>query len=205
MWQFLIAVLNDKVTLCDWGFKSSGNICPDIFWTTQHFLTKLNMLVHHNDLECHVKCMGSYLQGQGHSVGRYPKKNNLKLLQPNLVQWCIITSQCCVTILDCCAEGQGDSEGSSLPKNNFIPYLLKFLTFCNQMWYSGASTRARVLCDNSGLLCSRSRSQWGFKSSGNIQSWHWFTNLPMWSKIMMGNFIQCLRRATSKFAAKLQK
>ena len=27
------------------------------------------MMVHHHDQECHVKSLGSYLQGQGHSEG----------------------------------------------------------------------------------------------------------------------------------------
>ena len=45
-----------------------------------------------------------------------------------------------------------------------------FLTFCIQFWYmySGASSQAGVLCDNFRLLSSRWRSQWGFKSPGNI-------------------------------------
>ena len=35
---------------------------------------KLGMLVHHQDLECHAKTLGPYLQGHGHSVGSSPQK-----------------------------------------------------------------------------------------------------------------------------------
>ena len=37
----------------------------------QPFVTKLGTVVHHCELECHVKKMGFCLQGQGHSVGLY--------------------------------------------------------------------------------------------------------------------------------------
>ena len=77
------------------------------------------MLAHHHDLERYAKCLGSYLQGQGHSVGSNPQK---------ITAW--------------------SSE----------PFATKL----------GALSWATVLCDNFGLLCSRSTSQWGFRSSGNI-------------------------------------
>ena len=39
----------------------------------QLFVTKLGILVHHHEPECHAKKMGFYLQGQGqgHSAGLY--------------------------------------------------------------------------------------------------------------------------------------
>ena len=37
----------------------------------QPFVTKLGIVVHHHELECHAKKMGFYLQGQGHIVGLY--------------------------------------------------------------------------------------------------------------------------------------
>ena len=37
----------------------------------QTFVTKLGIVVHHDEPECHVKKLGFYLQGQGHSVGLY--------------------------------------------------------------------------------------------------------------------------------------
>ena len=48
---------------------SDGWNPPVIFWTTEPLWMKnvVYMLVYHHDLECHVKRLGSYLQGQGHS------------------------------------------------------------------------------------------------------------------------------------------
>ena len=37
----------------------------------QPFVTKLGIVVHHHELECHAKKLGFYLQDQGHSVGLY--------------------------------------------------------------------------------------------------------------------------------------
>ena len=40
--------------------------------------------------------------------------------------------------------------------------------FATKLCLCGVSSRAGMLCDKFGLLCSGSRSQWGFKSSENI-------------------------------------
>ena len=54
--QFCIAVLRSR---SQWGFKSSGDVCPDyMLWTTQLFLMKLGMLVYHHDLECRAQSLG---------------------------------------------------------------------------------------------------------------------------------------------------
>ena len=62
------------------------------FRTTKLYATKLGMLVHHHDPECHVERLGSCFQGQGHSAGSNPEKvtvssisHYLNLLQPDLV------------------------------------------------------------------------------------------------------------------------
>ena len=57
-----------------------------------------DMLVHHDDSDCHVKNRKCCFQGQGHSEGSTPEKVTvspsssvmLHLLQPNLVCWCIV-------------------------------------------------------------------------------------------------------------------
>ena len=60
----------------------------------QTFVTKLGIVVHHDEPECHVKKLGFYLQGQGHSVGLYNQNMTVStmsfisskpvsLLQPN--------------------------------------------------------------------------------------------------------------------------
>ena len=62
----------------------------------QSFVTKLGIVVHHHEAECHVKKLGLYLQGQGHSVGLYNQNvmvstisfissKPMSLLQPNSV------------------------------------------------------------------------------------------------------------------------
>jgi len=62
----------------------------------QPFVTKLDILVHHHELECHAKMLGFYLQGQGHSVGLYNQNmmvsttscissKPVSLLQPNSI------------------------------------------------------------------------------------------------------------------------
>ena len=37
----------------------------------QPFVPKLGIVVHHHELECHVKKLGFYLQGQGDNMGLY--------------------------------------------------------------------------------------------------------------------------------------
>ena len=75
--------------------------------------------------------------------------------------------ECCVTIiLNCCAQGQGHSEGS-IPQgicNLSWQYLLKYLTFLNETWYFGVSSWPGVSWKRFGFLSSRSRSQCRLKS-----------------------------------------
>ena len=62
----------------------------------QSFVTKLGIVVHHHEPECHAKTIGFYLQGQGHCVGLYNQNMTVStisfisskpvsLLQPNSV------------------------------------------------------------------------------------------------------------------------
>ena len=37
----------------------------------KHFVTKLGIVVHHHELECHTKRLVCYFRGQGHSKGSY--------------------------------------------------------------------------------------------------------------------------------------
>ena len=76
------------------------SVCPcvklcleDIFRTTELYVTKLGMILHHHNLECRVKRLGSYLQDQDHSAGSNSQKITFSsislfffyLLQPNFV------------------------------------------------------------------------------------------------------------------------
>ena len=62
----------------------------------QPFVPKLGIVVHHHELECHVKKLGFYLQGQGDSMGLYNQNMTVStvsficskpvsLLQPNSI------------------------------------------------------------------------------------------------------------------------
>ena len=70
------------------------NVCPDIiFCTTEHFVTKLGMIMGHHEPECHAEELVYCLQCQDQSTGLYNQNMNsptissklLVRLQPNLV------------------------------------------------------------------------------------------------------------------------
>ena len=100
LWKMRLLQLrwkDSKKRLKQW-FKMSVN---DIFWITEHFVTKFGMLMQHHELECHAEfCCCCYLQGQGHSEGFYDQNMTLSTIfsellipwQPNLVWWYIRVS-----------------------------------------------------------------------------------------------------------------
>ena len=77
-------------------FKMLVNFClDDIFWTTEHFVTKPGMVMQHHKPECHAEKFVHFVQCQGHSEGLYNQNQNTIIsavysnllvgLQPNLV------------------------------------------------------------------------------------------------------------------------
>ena len=53
-------------------FKMSVNVCSDnIFWTMEHFVTKLGVVMQHHEPECHSEKIVCCLQGCGLSKGSY--------------------------------------------------------------------------------------------------------------------------------------
>ena len=53
-----------------WRFKMSVNVCSDgIFWTTEHFVTKLGTVMQYYEPECCAEKLVHCLQCQGHSEG----------------------------------------------------------------------------------------------------------------------------------------
>ena len=98
---------------------------PWRIWIAELFVTKPGMLMHHYKPECHVRKMGCYLQGQGHSnwVWVHTMKSWLFLLYV-LNCWRfgdqlsftvhVHKLECLVKRLLCCIQGQGHSEGSEL-------------------------------------------------------------------------------------------
>ena len=153
-------------------FKMSVNVCPDdIFWTVEHFVTKLGMVMQHHEPECHAgKRMFSIFKvkvtARAHNYNQNMALSTIssELLiswQPNSVRWYIIISQSVLwQKLDCCVQGKGHSEGLKC-KCLSRWYLLNLQIFCYQTWYCDASTWAGVSCKKIGLLFSRSRSQQG--------------------------------------------
>ena len=71
----------------------------DIIWTTDSFVTKLSVVMHHHELECHAENSFCLLQGQYHSEGSCKQNKTfsyselLSILQPDLVLRYIIISQ----------------------------------------------------------------------------------------------------------------
>ena len=63
-------------------FKMWVNVCPDdIFWITEHFVTKFGMVMQHHEPECHAgKKIAFHLQGQGHSEGSYDQNMTLSTI-----------------------------------------------------------------------------------------------------------------------------
>ena len=90
-----------------------------IFWTADHFATKLGLIERYHKPECFMEKLDCCVQGQGHSkiskcqcLSRSYFLHHWTFLQPNLVWWCIIMRQCVLqkkwfTILHC----QGQDEG----------------------------------------------------------------------------------------------
>ena len=56
-----------------WRFKMSVNVCPDIFWTTEHFVTNPGMVMQHHKPECHAEKLVHCVQCQDHSKGSTPQ------------------------------------------------------------------------------------------------------------------------------------
>ena len=67
-------------------FKMLVNVCPDnIFWTTDHFDTKLDMVRQHHEPKCHEEKLVCCLQCQGHSEGLYNQNMIISTLSSNLL------------------------------------------------------------------------------------------------------------------------
>ena len=100
------------------------NVClDDIFWTADHFATKLGLIVHYHKQGCLIKTLDYCVQDQGHSECSKCQwmfvqmifSESQNILLPNLVWWCSTMSQSHAEIFCCCCynfQGQGHSEGS---------------------------------------------------------------------------------------------
>ena len=58
-------------------FKMLMNVCPDgTTWTSEHFVTKLGMVMQHHEPECHTEKLVHCLQCEGHSESLFKKVLN---------------------------------------------------------------------------------------------------------------------------------
>ena len=72
-----------------------------IFWTADHFATKLGLIERYHKPECFMEKLDCCVQGQGHSkiskcqwmFVQMISTETLNLLLPNLIWWCTIMSQ----------------------------------------------------------------------------------------------------------------
>ena len=81
----------------------SVNVClDDIFWTAEHFVTKLGMVIQHCDPDCHAeKELSAVFKVKVMASAHYDQKMDLPAItsellipgQPNLVWWYIIIFQ----------------------------------------------------------------------------------------------------------------
>ena len=117
--------------LCSWSMsqprlKVSVNVSlDDILCIAEPFVTKPSMVRHHYKPERHMRKMGFYLQGQGHSSWISVHKSNmtisiicseLLILLGDQISLTVHVHklECFVKRLLCCIQGQGHSEGSEL-------------------------------------------------------------------------------------------
>ena len=138
----------------------------DMLWIAEPLVTKPSMVMHTlYKPEYHVRKMGCYLQGQGHSnwIWVHTMKSWLFLLY---VLNCLFFGgqfsltvhvrklECLVKRLLCCIQGQGHSEGSGLQW-----MFARTISLIDQSLYSDASSSARVSFRNIILVCSKSKPQ----------------------------------------------
>ena len=149
-------------------FKMLVNVClDDIFWTREHFVTKLGMVMQHHDPECHAEKNNCLLSSLSRSQQRlmWSKYDSFYY-----IFWTVDSlatklglmihyhkPECLVKKMDNCIQGQGHSEGSNCQCLS-IWYLLKHWTFLLLNFVLWCLTMSWSACKKLGLLFSRSRS-----------------------------------------------
>ena len=90
------------------------NVClDDIFETTKHFVSRLGIVMHHYESECHAKRLRCYFQGQDHCKNWY--NQNITVSDPFVTKLGLIVHhkpECFMEKLDCCVQDQGHSKTS---------------------------------------------------------------------------------------------
>ena len=126
-------------------FKMLVNDCPDdIFWMTEHFVSKLGMVMQHHEPECHLEKLG----GGGVKVKITARTRIIKIWLSPL--WTVeslaatlglmihhLKPECIVKFFFYCIQGQGHSQGSKWQ--------------CLSRWY--LLNHQTFFFPNLGLLC----------------------------------------------------
>ena len=167
----------------------SVNVCPDdIFWITEYFVTKLDVVTWYHEPECDVEKSVCYLRGEGYNESSYDQNMTLYtisselliLWQPNL--YIIVSQSVLWKKKNTAFKVKDTAKVQNVNKCLSRWYLLKRQTFCYHTWYGDASSglswffepsqpqritsglaswRAGVSCKKIGLLSSWSGSQQG--------------------------------------------
>ena len=134
------------------------NFCrDDVFWTAEPFVTKLSMLGHHHELDCHVKRLLYCLQGQGHNEGSCNQNMTVYYFSWTADSFSTTLSlmvhyhelECLVERFYCCVQGQGHSRGSCFhvcPDDIFWtaePFVTNWVWWCIII---GPSVMSLVFC-----------------------------------------------------------
>ena len=144
-----ITALRVKVTVKG----QNVNVClDDTFYTTKHFVSKLGIVMHHYESNCHAKRLICYFQGQGHCKSSYDKKRDnfyciFWTADPFATKLGLIVHyrkpEFFMEKWDCCVQGQRQSKisecqwmffqiiSSKLP-NILLPNLVLWCTIMSQ-------------------------------------------------------------------------
>ena len=67
-------------------FKMLVNVCPDdIFWTADHFVPKLGMVMKHHEPKCQAEKLVQCLQCQGHNEGLHNRNKTISTMSSKLL------------------------------------------------------------------------------------------------------------------------
>ena len=144
------------------------NLCPGIFKTAKHFVSKLDIEMHHHELEYLAKRLVCYFGGHSHSKSLYDQDMTVFYSFWTADRFATRLgflvhdhkSECLRKKSDFCVQGQGHSIFQNVHECLSWWYLLNCWTFYYQTWYGDASLWAILSSKKSSLLSSRSRSQW---------------------------------------------
>ena len=136
--------------------QMSVNVLDDIFWTRDHFVTKLGIVMQHHEPEGHAKNLVHCLQCQGHSAGLHNQNMTMSTIYL-LNCWSIATNlgfivqhqkpehpmeKKWITAFKVKVTAKVQNVSECLSRW----YRLNCRRFCYQTWYGYAASWARVSC-----------------------------------------------------------